>query len=104
MAPPSISPSSRLPYDAKLGSDAESRSIAAEVAAILSKEQQESAPAPQDAAPRPLIVKLPSERWLSESAVRLESIPLESRAAAFQAIVEKYRSMRAAERESMRRR
>ena len=93
-----------LPYDPKLGSDAESRSIAAEVAAILSKEQQESSPPPRGAAPRPLIMKLPSERWLSESAARLESMPIESRAAAFQAMVEKYRSMRAAERESMRRR
>ena len=90
-----------LPYGASLGNDAESREIAAEVAAILSKEQQ---PPPILArAPRPLIVKLPSERYLAEASAKLESLPLEQRAITFQSIVEKYRAMRSAEREKMSR-
>lgn len=105
VAPPSRKPKSRtaLPYDTGLGTDAESQEIAAEVAAILSKDQPStSAETPiRQSAPRPLIVKLPSERWLKQATENLESLPMDERPAAFQAIIVKYRAMRSAERESM---
>lgn len=86
----------KLPYGAKLGSDTESQEFAAEVAAILSKEPPISA-----RAPRPLIMKLPSERYLSEATAKLDTLPMDDRPAAFHAIIEKYRAMRTAERKKM---
>jgi hypothetical protein len=99
----------KLPYGADIGSDTEAREIAAEVAAILQKGETPS-PIPPPTAdesfspPRPLIKRLPSERWLSEACATLETLPLDERALKFQKILEKYRSMRAAERASMHRR
>lgn len=89
----------KLPYGAKLGSDTESQELAAEVAAILSKEQPILA-----RAPRPIIMKLPSERYLAEATATLDTLPMGERPAAFQAIIEKYRTMRTEEREKMRHR
>ena len=99
IAPPAPMLQDKLPYGATLGSDVDSQELAAEVAAILSKEQPILA-----RAPRPLIMKLPSERYLAESTAKLDTLPMDERPSAFQAIIEKYRAMRTAEREKMSRR
>ena len=99
MAPPAPVLKDALPYGAKLDTDSESQELAAEVAAILSPEQPVLA-----RPPRPLIVKLPSERFLAEATAKIDTLPKNERPAAFQAAIEKYRAMRTAEREKMGRR
>ena len=85
--------------------DREAEELAAEVAAILAEDAGEARRQNADPrAPRPLIVKLPSEKYLTEATRELQSLPMDERPAAFQAMIEKYRAMRAAERESMRKR
>lgn len=96
-----VSSRAKLPFETDLGTDADSREIAAEVASILSTD---NAARSTDPSPRPLIVKLPSSRWFSDALAKLDTLPMDERPAAFQSIIEKYRTMRAAERESMRRR
>ncbi len=96
-----VSSREKLPYNTDLGTDTDSQEIAAEVAAILSKEHPTRS---TGTSPRPLIVKLPSSRWFSDALAKLDTLPMDERPAAFQSIIEKYRAMRAAERESMRRR
>ena len=96
MAPPAPIVKGKLPYGGSLGADSESQELAAEVAAILSAEQPVVA-----RPPRPLIVKLPSERFLAEATAKIDTLPADERPAAFQAVIEKYRAMRTAEREKM---
>ena len=85
--------------------DREAEELAAEVAAILAEDAGETRREPADSrAPRPLIVKLPSEKYLTEATRQLQTLPMDERPAAFQSMIEKYRTMRAAERESMRKR
>jgi len=97
-AVPNINVRKTLPYPADFGNDADSESIAAEVAAILSTTPP---PAPRASAPkaaRPTVLSYPSERWLREASAQLESLPAAQRPAAFQKIIEHYRMMRIEER------
>ncbi len=104
---PSTSSRQKAPHldSASSTTDREAEELAAEVAAILAEDRGETRRATAASqAPRPLIVKLPSEKFLTEATRHLQSLPMEERPAAFQAMIEKYRSMRDAERESMRKR
>ncbi len=85
--------------------DPDAEALAAEVAAIVAEDALEKSRQPASAkAPRPLIMKLPSERYIAEATRRLQSLPMEERPLAFQAMIQKYRVMRDSERESMRKR
>jgi hypothetical protein len=95
-APPTIRKT--LPYPADFGNDADSESIAEEVAAILSTTLPPPPRVSTPKAARPTVINYPSERWLREASAHLESLPEGQRAAAFQKIIEHYRMMRIEER------
>jgi len=100
--PVTASPKKALPYPADFGHDADSDSIAAEVAAILSTDPPPAPRAPRPKAAVPTVLSYPSERWLREASARIETLPEAQRAAAFQKIIEHYRLMRIEERTTPR--
>ena len=93
--PPDIQSREKLPRSMDVESSDED--FAAEVAGILSKTKARPANSSANA-PRPTVVRMPSESWLIRASAEIESLPVNARPAAFQKIMEHYKMMRIEER------
>lgn len=100
VAPPEPGIAGRLFPIAAVEAELEDASLAAEVAAILSKQPRR--PAAEGDAPRAKIVRIASEQWLLTACEELNALPEEQRAAEFQKVLSRFRQMRAEERRMKR--